>query len=470
MKKSDVDSQVSPYTAHTQGRGKRKRGNYVAHNNVNDRAVRQHSRYASLKTQFNKCARSLIGRTAMIVLPGQGCQHSAEQFRPVHWERRWRSRPFFVTLSVGREESRFTLRLSGATSFYDEKSQKIRYVKTLIGQAPCEYDYLRQPERGAPAPVLDGAANHVLFTAANNLLQELVNTADRPVTELALPKLVCLVEGRHIPIDHKKLDKLAAKMPESLREQYKQSLAKEAEIVSLGTRFGHAAVMPDAAIQRAFREKRAYEDYRDLLGAETANPARKILMAANPASSVLAQNGLEPGWDAAAHEKVIAGGDPDMQSKLLAEHENLYEKLLAEMRGMLPLPELVSDSDLLDALAEPHKPLRMSRALTDLIEQDPGAVVRAMRSTMPRGAALREHVRDDELLSAARNPYSPMLVGAYSKIQIVNTEDFDSLPDYATGSFWVTQPGVAAQIPVWHDDNNVEPVECAQLQRERIAE
>ena len=451
-----------PYRTHT---GKKSRKTRHGSAPPTDRAARQHSRYSSLKAQFNKCARQLIGRTAIMVLPGQGCQHSVEQFRPVHWERRWRTRPFFVLLSVGKEEQRFTLKLAGATSYFDDKSKKLRYVNGN-GQKPCSYDYLLPPVRGARSPVLDGASNHVLFTAGNNLLQELVNTANQPTTPLALPKLVCLIPGRHVPIDFKKVDKLAAGIPPALREQYKQRLVKEAEIMSLGTRFGNASVMPDAAIVSALTEKRAYEDYSDMLGAETANPTRKILMAANPASAVLAQNGLEEGWDTEADQ-------------------DLYEKLLAEMRAMLPLPELVSDSDLLDALAEPNKPVRPSRALTDLIAQEPESVVRALRNTMPYGAALREHVTDRELLDAAANPYAPLTVGAYSKIQVVDTEALGTLPEFTAGDFWSTDgwvPPSHPQFPVWSAGDGPEGLEleegdvktdgvvdCIQLKRDLIA-
>ena len=449
----------SPYTAHM---GKKARKSRQGAAPSADRAARQHSRYASLKAQFNKVCRSLVGRTAIMVLPGQGCQHSVEQFRPAHWERRWRTRPFFVLLSVGKQEQQYTLKLAGATSYFDEKSKKLRYVNGS-GAKPCLYDFLRPPAPGGRSPVLDGASNHVLVTAANNLLQELVNTANQPVAPLVLPKLVCLISGRHVPIDFKKVEKLAADVPEPLREQYKQRLVKEAEIVSLGTRFGNAAVMPDAAIAQAFAEKRAYEDYSDMLGAETANPTRKILMAANPASAVLAQNGLEDGWDASADQ-------------------DLYEKLLAEMRAMLPLPELVSDADLLDALAEPNAPVRPSRTLTDLIAAEPESVVRALRNTMPYGAALREHVTDRELLAAAANPYAPLTVGAYSKIQVVETEALDALPDFSTGNFWSADgwtPPSQWQFPVWDSHSGLEfeegdiktdgVVECLQLKRERIA-
>lgn len=452
---------VSPYTAHMKPRVKRQNDG-ISVTVSTDRAARQHSRYASLKAQFNRCARQLVGRTAMIALPGWGCKHSTEQFRPVHWERRWRTRPFFVLLSVGRDDqNQFTLNLVGATSFFDPETQKLRYING-DGQKPCQYDYMRHPTRGAGAPVLDGDADYVLFTAANNLLQELVNTASQPPKQLTLPRLVCLVEGRHIPLDYKKIEALAESIPEELREQYKQRLAKEAEIVSLGTRFGNAAVMPNNAITKAFTEKRAYEDYSELLGAEIANPARKILMAANPAAAVLAQNGLEPGWDETAPQE-------------------LFEKLFGEMRQMLPLPELILDTDLIDALAEPNKPLKLSRALSDLVEQEPAAVIRALRNSMPPGAALREHITNEELLVAARNPYSPLRVGSYSRIQVVNTEDFNSLPDYATGNFW-SIAGWRPQFPVWVGKNgsgtgvDFEPgdirrdqVECLQLKREKIA-
>lgn len=440
MQKSESGS-PSPYTAHVS-----KKKQTHAPRIVNDRAERQHSRYSALKSQFNKCARNLVGRTAMLVLPGIGARHATEQFRPVHWERQWRVRPIYVLLSVGWDGQRYSLKLHSGISLYDAAAQKLRYMNGN-GKKESLFDFLRPPAAGASAPILDGSVNYVLFTAANNLLQELVNTADQDVGELTLPRLVCLIEGKHLPLDPQKLDRLAAKMPAATRELYKQRKAEEAEIVSLGTRFCDAEVMTDAAIKKAFREKRAYEDYSDLLGAETANPARKILMARNPASAVLTKNGLAPGWDEAAHQALDC--DAEAYSARLAEHQGLYEKLLAEMRGMLPLPELVSDSDLLDALAEPSKPIRLSRTLADLCEKEPGAVIRAMRNTMPFGSALREHVRDDELINAARNPYSPMIIGAYSKIQVVKTEDFSSLPAYATGSFWSTPQQAVSQLPVW---------------------
>lgn len=470
----------SPYTAHLSKGKKRffpKKKQYVG----NDRAARQRSRYASLTAQFRKCANRLVGRTAMLVLPGLGCRHSSEHFRPVHWERKYRARPFFVLLSVGKEESRYTLRLAGATSFYDAATQKLRYMNSdSTGSRPCMYDFMRQPGREDHDTILNGEADHVLFTAANNLLQELVNTSDLPTKSLSLPKLVCLIEGKHIPIDHNKVEKLAARMPEAMRSRYKQSLVEGAEVISMGTRFADASVLVTGAIRQAFEDMRAYEDYRELLGAETANPARKILMAENPASYVLEQNGLEPGWDEAAHQQ-LETENPEEYKARLEEHQGLYEKLLSDMRKLLPLPEIASDSDLLDAIAEPNRPIRFSRALSDLIDKEPGTVVRAMRNTLPLGAALRDHVRDDELLSAARNPYSPLTVGAYSKIQVANTEEFDALPDYAAGGFWSTRPqSAAAQLPVWSGDTSVVELEvgdakndgvvpCLQLTREQIA-
>lgn len=429
------------------GKGQARRRAYApaAEGPANQRTARQMARYHDLRNQFFRSSRKLVGRTAFMVLPGHGCHHSTEQFRPVHWERKWRQRPFFVLLSASRVGNQQQLTLAGATSSYNESAGLLTYANGY-GQLPCQYNFTREPRKGSNGEVLDGAENHVLFTAANNCLQELVNSADQRPQPLTLPRLVVLIEGRHIPIDEAKLNALAANVPEELREQYKQRRREDAEIVSLGTRFGDAAVMPDAAIKAAFKEHRVYEDYSELLGAEVANPARKIVMARNPARTVIAKNNLSSDWGKTADQE-------------------LCERLLTDMRSYLPLPEMFTDSDLLDALEQPARPLHPSRTFVDLVESEPGVVVRAMRNSFPRGAAIREAVTDDELLAAARNPYNAMTVGKYSRVQVVNTEDFSCLPPYATGTFWA-QPKTQ-QLEIVGD--MPEPVE-AQVAEETGAE
>jgi hypothetical protein len=143
---------------------------------------------------------------------------------------------------------------------------------------------------------------------------------------------------------------------------------------------------------------------------------------------------------------------------------------------------MASDSDLLDALTDPEGPLPCSRQVSKIIEEEPAAVVRACRATFPMGAAVREYVRDDELLLAARNPKKPLRVGAYARVQIVDTSELNTLPTYAVGAFWPTQADlVKNQAPVWSEeldnsgvelepgDVSAEIVQCAQTARENYA-
>jgi hypothetical protein len=147
-------------------------------------------------------------------------------------------------------------------------------------------------------------------------------------------------------------------------------------------------------------------------------------MAKNPARYVLKSAGLEADWAATADEAVV-------------------EQLLAKMREALPLPEMAADSDLLDGLADPSKPLSFSVPVDRL---PPSVVLRAMRAAIPAGKAVHKHVTDDELIEAARKPYEPLVVRAYSKIQLIRAEDLRALPSYATGSFFPAAIDVVAPV------------------------
>jgi len=453
----------NPYTAHTRKGGDRRRDNFKP----GDKSQRQLCRYLDLREDFLRYADCLVGRGALLVLPGPGCAHSIDQFRPLHWEKQWSQRPFFVLLTATRgSDGEPMLNLYGATSRYDEVSGKLKYSNGDVRGNEhflCSYNFMQEPGAGAIGQVLDSKARHVLFTAANNCLQALVASVDNDVEHLSLPKLVCLLTSNRLPIDPKKVDAIADQFPEGFREPYRNRLVAEAEIVSQGTRFVDAAIVLDADLKRAFLEQRAYEDFTDLLGAPLPNPIRKVLKAANPARKILADYNLEGNWADLADEE-------------------LYNKLLAAMRTSVPLPELVSDSDLLDALMAPEAPLPVSRIINQVIAEDPEAVARAMRSTFPMGAAVREYVRDDELITAALNPKEPLRVGAYAKIQIVDAAALNTLPSYAIGSFWPTQADlVKSQAPVWTEEldeinQELEPgdladhvVQCAQTIRENCA-
>lgn len=367
-----------------------------------DRTARQLRRYTDLMFQYRQIAEVVKGRSALVALPGHGCQHDPFMFRPVHKDPpRFRSRPQLIHLSVDGNQ----LILS--------EIESMPVNGKLVYMVKRSFDFAFRPARDAKLPALDGAVNHVLLTQGNNLLQEIVNTCDQPAGELTLPQLVILVNK--VRVDENKLAKLVSSIePPELRPMYAQKRREAAEIHSLGELFGDAELLADAEIAAGFRQGRAFENYESLLGAHEINPARKVFMARNPAREVLQEMNLPVGWAETADEQ-------------------LFEMLFAKMRALLPLPEMATDADLLDGLAEPGKPINFSVPVDHLPSS---AVIRAMRAALPPGKAVINHVTDDELLQAARKPYDPLVVNAYAKVQVFSTEALLALPSYAAGSFF----------------------------------
>jgi hypothetical protein len=383
---------------------------------LDERSARQLKRHRDLMAQYDEIAHRLVGKATLEVLPGQGSAHDPFMFRPIHKELpRFRGRPTFVMLNVVRHDR---LIISEVESY--PINGKLNYAVKRW------FDFGLPPVRGAEFPRMDGPANHVLLTAGNNLLQELINTVERVIEDLeapALPQLLIMLDK--VRVDETKLAKLVEAInPPELRPVYAQKKRESAEVVSLGELFGDAEVLMDAEIAAGLRQQRAYENYEALLGAEEINPARKIFMAKNPARYVLKTAGLEADWAATADEATV-------------------EQLLVKMREALPLPEMAADSDLLDGLTDPSKSL----SFTVPVDRLPSSVVlRAMRAAIPAGKAVHKHVTDDELIEAARKPYEPLVVHAYSKIQLVRAEDLRTLPSYATGSFFPAAIDVVAPV------------------------
>jgi hypothetical protein len=363
---------------------------------VNEKIARQLNRHADLVQQFQYVMQNVQGRSAMVVLPGASSKHDPEMFRPMHIELpRYRNRPEIVILTA---EDR-TVKLSVITSTANPSTARVEYTNLETWDFSCN-----------PA-VPGGVAQHAaLLAAGNNLLQELVNTAGLAPQELCLPQLLIMTDT--VVIDEDKLAALVADVPEELRSIYAQKKRESAEVISCGEKFGDAELMSDEDIQQAFTEQRAYEDYAPLLGAAVANPARKVLFAANPAYDVMREADLPMNWAETADNDLI-------------------DRLVDMMRAHLPLPEMATSTDLLDGLAEPTQPIKFSLG----IEQLPrSAVVRAMRASFPTYAVIQHHVTDAELLHAAANPHLPLVVRAYSRLQVFKTEALTCLPSYAAGS------------------------------------
>lgn len=369
---------------------------------------RQINRHADLLEQYREvCGKvKLAGRSAMVVLPGAGCRHDPNMFRPVHrLEPDFRNRPTLVILSAG---AHCTLTLNVVESRPNNGKLQYKVIR--------QHNYTLAPAVGCGlGPRLD-AQHHVIMTAANNLLQELINTANKTPSRPALPKLVLMT--KRIKVDDRKLRAIAESVEPNLRELFIRKRREESEIISHGQLFGDAELLYDGEIKAAFNNELAYEDYEELLGAEHINPARKVFLAANPAMALLREAGVH---------KLTTGPQSDA----------IIADILPKMRERLPWPELATDEDLLEALAKPTTPVNFSVKISAL---PASSIVRAMRAALPPAAALREHVTDDELLEAARDPSKPLIVHAYSKIQICLTAALHDLPNYATGSLVEVTP------------------------------
>lgn len=369
-----------------------------------DRVARQQGIHGELIPQLRYHLPQLRGMTARIVLAGDHCRHDPYGLRPVHRDQQYPNRPVFVHLSVTAE----ALTLTTSMSFAD--GAQLRYVNGS-GTEPAVWDFFQTPRKGGNGRVLDGYVNHAGFTCGNNLLRGLINRVGEAPEEFTLPRL--LIRTNRVALDPTKVEAAVAAVHPEMQARYREQIPDAASVLIGGVLFGDASFMPDAEIGRAFAERRAYEDYSHLLGSEEFNPARKILNPANPARAVIQQLQLPHDW-------------------AINLTEELANKLIREMRRALPLPEMATDSDILNALEHPTDRMHFSIP----IEKVPtAAIVRAMRATFPPAAAVGRAVTDVELIEAAKNPFEPLIVRAYSKLQIFRTADM-TLPSYATGSFW----------------------------------
>jgi hypothetical protein len=369
---------------------------------------RSQERYRDLIRQFDACYRKLIGRDDLLVLPGNKCEHSPDEPRPVHVDLpRWRGRPELVFLTVGPER----MALSVARS--EPRDGKLYYMNGN-GELPCSFDFYQLPRKGAHGEVLDGFRQHRLFANGCDLLQRLLETQDEPAGELLLPRLLIKTGRGRVDIDEDKFAAMVAAIRPELRDaDYERKKREELVVTHLGETYCDAAVMSDDAVKDGFIENRAYEDYSALLGATRGNPYRKIHLAVNPAFAVLTEMNLPLDWAATATT-------------------GLVDRMLKEMRSRLPLPERALDSDLLDALENPSQPVKFSVP----VEKVPvPAIVSAMRNALPKGSPLRHAVEDADLLAAAQKPDEDLFVRNYSKIQVFS-HDSICLPSYAAGTFF----------------------------------
>lgn len=184
---------------------------------------------------------------------------------------------------------------------------------------------------------------------------------------------------------------------------------------------------------------RVYEQFQNVLNARYWNPARLLMQPDNPAAEILGRR------------KILAGG-------LLAYAEQtensdeILKQLVADMREALPLGWRYTENELLSALNDPKSRLPVGN-WEALVDGQPEAVLNAMASLLK--PAVAEACEEQDLLSAAYNPFQPLNVAYRSELQIAKAVDMENLPPFYAGTV-LPRPRVTAQPTSVEDD--MEPV------------
>jgi hypothetical protein len=137
---------------------------------------------------------------------------------------------------------------------------------------------------------------------------------------------------------------------------------------------------------------RIYEDFSNMLGVPTRNPARGVspFQLPNPAADVLARYRVDASQDF---------------------NQPLSEELITELKRAMreaigAAAESFEDEEILDAITSPERPLVSWRR-----------VLRKLRSRLT--PYFSECSTDDDLLRAARNPDDPLIASGACKVQVL---------------------------------------------------
>lgn len=377
-------------------------------------------RQVHLLRAFAKHAPLMIGRTAMMFLPGHGQKFIGP--RRINGQR-----PVCVTLEVKPEGG---LVLAGAIARNDNGKMKYRVI--------FRYDLTQPMRKGASGAALDSGKNPVLANVACDLLQELVRFAERNLSHLTeenlaadtvqWPRLLVAVPRDESVFDNAAVDAVVseANAGSKLIETTAASVQRAATAHLAGVHLVDAQFVKSGFVMAALKSEAAYEDFEPVLRAGYWNPSRLLLSAANPAKHILEKRGLSDDWHATLDDGMVG-------------------ELIAEMRAGLPVSDRYTDDELLAGLMTPEKPVPCAMTLAQFIEQDividpvtfaefnpQKIVVEAMRGALKRAVAAQ--ATDEDLLEAAKAPGQPLYLTRRCAVQIVMNEQLTELPAHYTGT------------------------------------
>lgn len=321
-------------------------------------------------------------------------------------------RPFVLALEVSSSLG-LTLSLS-----------VLRYKQALpVFDVIGRWDF-RQPIalNGSGAQLCLKKPKHQMTAARGcELLQALTDWAHNPVEpdEVKWPKFLVPFQRGTERYD---ADKLKAYVDADLIATGLESLQTEALKADMTEVSGpmvyvNAAVAQDSDIQQAVETNKLVENYRPILGFADRNPLAFVktirIRRPNPAFSILRRRGV----------KVV--------DDTLANCGDVVNEMIAEMRLSFPDASL-EDNDIYDALVHPKKPVFVNVAVPTAIKEAPKYVANVLRYSASKRA--QKEAMDGELLTAAMNPDSPLLLSRVSAVQIASSSQLQELPNWLRGS------------------------------------
>lgn len=322
-------------------------------------------------------------------------------------------RPFVLALEVSQS---LGLTLSLSSLRYTEQSLPFFDVMGC-------WDFRQPIAKNASGPqlCLKKPKHHMLVSRGVEMLYALINWAHNPIDTDTVnwPKFLVPFQRGEERYDDAKLkayvaaDLLAAGLESLQTDALKADMTESSGPMM----YVNAAVAPDADIQQAAATNRLVENYQPVLGFSDRNPLAFVqtirLRRQNPALSILHRRGV----------KVV--------DDTLANCGDVVNEMIAEMRLAMP-DAVMHDNDIYDALANPNKPVFVNVDVATAIKEAPKHTANVLRYSASKRA--QKEATDGELLTAAMNPNSPLLLSRVSAIQIAPSGQLKELPNWLRGS------------------------------------
>lgn len=304
-----------------------------------------------------------------------------------------------------------------------------RQDNTLTYSDLFAYDGKRRPEVGAKGRVIDPVRNPTMLDTVLLMHRECVKRADdtfqlppMPV----LPRVLLAYPKNHLPPFEEtpalrqivadrlniRVGKLHTKQPDLLQRMFLNIWEECILMPGQGINDTDYALIDAELVSQPQGVLRVYEDFSQLVGVRTWNPARDVLNRKrdNPARDILRMHHID------------AGNTEQMNAIELDKADQMVREMRRSIGGG---HELFEDSELQRGLLEPKTQLvanvpNVKAAIERIGEQN---LFRAMRDCLP--PILAEGTTNEDLLAAARNPQAPLVCSGACQVQVLLQQKVD---------------------------------------------